>query len=122
MANSEIYFPMFSKTIHTILKIFSQHMILGTLGKGYCKKNMDYDGGQNIQLTLNFMAPFYGWGSTASIGQSHFEEAVLPLMTLTGMTPTSQKCLEFGISKVSNTILWNISPGVELCFVWYFQG
>ena len=25
MANSEIYFPIFSETIHTILKIFSQH-------------------------------------------------------------------------------------------------
>ena len=25
MANSEIYFPIFSETMHTILKIFSQH-------------------------------------------------------------------------------------------------
>ena len=25
MANSEIYFPIFSETIHTVLKIFSQH-------------------------------------------------------------------------------------------------
>ena len=38
MANSEIYFPVFSDTIHTILKIFHS-MILGRLGKGYCKKN-----------------------------------------------------------------------------------
>ena len=27
-------------------------------------------------LKKNFMAPFYGWGSTASRLQSHFEEAV----------------------------------------------
>ena len=38
MANSEIYFPIFSETIHTIWKYF-HNMILGMLDKGYCKKN-----------------------------------------------------------------------------------
>ena len=28
MANSDIYFPIFSETIHTILKIFSQHDLM----------------------------------------------------------------------------------------------
>ena len=28
----------------------------------------------------NFMAPFYGWGSTASRLQSHYEEAVYFLL------------------------------------------
>ena len=31
------YFPLFSRTTHTILKIFSQHS-LGRVGRGYCKK------------------------------------------------------------------------------------
>ena len=39
MANSNIYFPIFSETIHTTLKIFSQHD-LGRLGKGHCKKKI----------------------------------------------------------------------------------
>ena len=39
MTNSEIYFPIFSETIHTILKIFFRSMIWGRLGKGYCKKD-----------------------------------------------------------------------------------
>ena len=39
MENSEIYFPIFSETIHTILKIFS-NMILERLGKGYSKKKI----------------------------------------------------------------------------------
>ena len=37
MANFEIYFPIFSETINTILKIFSQHD-LRNVGRGYCKK------------------------------------------------------------------------------------
>ena len=28
-----------------------------------------------IKKTLNFMAPFYGWGSTASRLHSHYKEA-----------------------------------------------
>ena len=33
------------------------------------------------KLFKNFIAPFYGWGSTASRLQNHFEEAIyfLPL-------------------------------------------
>ena len=37
MANSEIYFPIFSETMHTMLKYFHS-MIFGRLGIGYCKK------------------------------------------------------------------------------------
>ena len=37
IANREIYFPIFSKTVHTTLKIFSQHG-LRKIGRGYCKK------------------------------------------------------------------------------------
>ena len=37
IANSEIYFPIFPETIHTMLKYFHS-MILGRLGKVYCKK------------------------------------------------------------------------------------
>ena len=37
MANCEIYFPIFSETIHAILKYFHS-MILGSVGRGYCKK------------------------------------------------------------------------------------
>ena len=35
------------------------------------------------QKNFNFMAPLYGWGSTASRLQSHYEEAVyfLPLIS-----------------------------------------
>ena len=40
MANCDIYFPILSETIHTILKIFSQHELrkVRRLGRGYCKK------------------------------------------------------------------------------------
>ena len=38
MANCEIYFPIFSETIHTILKMFSQHD-LRKFSRGYCTKN-----------------------------------------------------------------------------------
>ena len=37
VANWDIYFPIFSETVHTGLKIFSQRD-LRKLGKGYCKK------------------------------------------------------------------------------------
>ena len=36
MANSQIYFPIFCETMHTILEYFHS-MIWGSLGKGYCK-------------------------------------------------------------------------------------
>ena len=49
MANSEIYFIIFSETIHTILKIFSQH-VLGRFVKGYCKENRG----------LEFLANIFG--------------------------------------------------------------
>ena len=50
MPNSEIYFPIFSETIHTILKIFFRSMIWGRLGKGYCKKDR----------VLEFLAKIFG--------------------------------------------------------------
>ena len=37
MSNCEIYFPIFSENIHTILKIFHS-MFLGSIGRGYRKK------------------------------------------------------------------------------------
>ena len=40
MANSGIYFSILSETIHTILKIFSQHD-LESLSKGYSKKKIE---------------------------------------------------------------------------------
>ena len=49
MANSEIYFPIFSETIHIIWKYFHS-MILGRLGKGYCQKNR----------VLEFLAKLFG--------------------------------------------------------------
>ena len=49
MENSEIYFPIFSETIHTISKIFSQHDPR-RLGKGYCKTSR----------VLEFLAKIFG--------------------------------------------------------------
>ena len=40
MTNSDIYFSIFSETIHIILKIFSQHDLRKVRGKGYCKKKL----------------------------------------------------------------------------------
>ena len=49
MANPEIYFAIFSESIYIILKIFHS-MILGRLGKGYCKE----------KRVLGFLAKVFG--------------------------------------------------------------
>ena len=42
MLNCEIYFPIFSETIHKNLKFFHS-TILGSVGRGCCKKNRVLD-------------------------------------------------------------------------------
>ena len=46
-----------------------------------CKSKKHYHPKKKLSFFLNFVVPFYGWGSTASRLQSHDEEVVffLPL-------------------------------------------
>ena len=58
MSNYQIYVSLFSETIHTILKIFSQH---GSVGRDYSEKNR----------VLVFLAKIFGQVVSAPWKQSH---------------------------------------------------
>ena len=64
---------MFDKVINTLLK---ENTFLIVIKQSQVNYDKYFPSLENLNFKKNVMAPFYGWGSTVSRLQSHYEETV----------------------------------------------